>query len=80
MTRVRDAWADGAPHFSAPFVARPVATTLLTLGLALAGVLAYFQLPVAPLRSALIRASSMSIVLRLPAPPGVPVSPGLPAH
>jgi multidrug efflux pump len=49
MTRVRDAWADGAPHFSAPFVARPVATTLITLGLALAGVLAYFQLPVAPL-------------------------------
>ena len=40
MTRVRDAWADGAPHFSAPFVARPVATTLLTLGLALGGVLA----------------------------------------
>jgi multidrug efflux pump len=31
------------------FIARPVATTLLTLGLALAGVLAYFQLPVAPL-------------------------------
>ncbi|MEY2621219.1 MAG: hypothetical protein RIT26_1039 [Pseudomonadota bacterium] len=31
------------------FIARPVATTLLTLGVALAGVLAYFQLPVAPL-------------------------------
>lgn len=31
------------------FIARPVATTLLTLGLAMAGVLAYFQLPVAPL-------------------------------
>ncbi|MEY2780692.1 MAG: hypothetical protein RL307_396, partial [Pseudomonadota bacterium] len=28
---------------------RPVATTLLSLGLAIAGVLAYFQLPVAPL-------------------------------
>jgi len=49
MTRVRDVWAGGAPHFSAPFVVRPVATTLITLGLALAGVLAYFQLPVAPL-------------------------------
>lgn len=31
------------------FIARPVATTLLTLGLAMAGLLAYFQLPVAPL-------------------------------
>ncbi len=31
------------------FIARPVATTLLTLGVAMAGALAYFQLPVAPL-------------------------------
>ncbi|MDI9329785.1 MAG: efflux RND transporter permease subunit [Alphaproteobacteria bacterium] len=31
------------------FIARPVATTLLTLGVAMAGLLAYFQLPVAPL-------------------------------
>ena len=34
---------------SAPFIARPIATTLLTLGLAIAGVIAYFLLPVAPL-------------------------------
>ncbi len=34
---------------SALFIARPVATTLLTLGLALAGIVAYFLLPVAPL-------------------------------
>ena len=34
---------------SAPFVDRPVATTLLTAGLLLAGVLAYRLLPVAPL-------------------------------
>ncbi|MCL2831086.1 MAG: multidrug efflux RND transporter permease subunit [Betaproteobacteria bacterium] len=34
---------------SAPFIARPVATTLLTLGVALAGIVAFFQLPVAPL-------------------------------
>ncbi|HUC71264.1 MAG TPA: efflux RND transporter permease subunit, partial [Stellaceae bacterium] len=34
---------------SAPFIRRPVATTLLTIGLALAGVFAYFKLPVAPL-------------------------------
>jgi multidrug efflux pump len=36
-------------NFSAPFVRRPVATTLLTLGVALAGLAAYFQLPVSPL-------------------------------
>jgi len=31
------------------FIRRPVATTLLTIGIALAGVIAYFLLPVAPL-------------------------------
>ncbi|MFA5982877.1 MAG: efflux RND transporter permease subunit [Methylococcaceae bacterium] len=34
---------------SAQFIARPIATSLLTLGVAMAGVLAYFQLPVAAL-------------------------------
>ena len=34
---------------SGPFIDRPVATTLLTLGLALAGLMAFFQLPVSPL-------------------------------
>jgi multidrug efflux pump len=36
-------------NVSAPFIARPVATTLLTLGVVLAGVVAFFRLPVAPL-------------------------------
>jgi len=36
-------------NFSAVFINRPVATSLLSLGLAMAGVLAYMQLPVAPL-------------------------------
>src|ERR1700728_228994 len=36
-------------NISAPFINRPVATTLLTLGIALAGILAFSQLPVAPL-------------------------------
>ena len=36
-------------NFSAIFIKRPVATTLLTMGLALAGFLAIRQLPVAPL-------------------------------
>jgi multidrug efflux pump len=36
---------------SAPFIHRPVATTLLTIGLALAGGLAFFLLPVSPMPS-----------------------------
>ncbi|MBI1777970.1 MAG: efflux RND transporter permease subunit [Proteobacteria bacterium] len=35
--------------FSEHFIRRPVATTLLTFGVALAGALAFFRLPVAPL-------------------------------
>ncbi len=36
-------------NLSAPFIRRPVGTILLTIGLALSGVAAYFMLPVAPL-------------------------------
>src|SRR5439155_17800169 len=36
-------------NISAPFIKRPVGTSLLTLALALAGGLAYFLLPVSPL-------------------------------
>ena len=36
-------------NISSPFINRPVATTLLTLGIALAGILAFLKLPVAPL-------------------------------
>jgi multidrug efflux pump len=36
-------------NLSAPFIARPVATTLLTIGLALAGLVAFLKLPVSPL-------------------------------
>ena len=36
-------------NLSAPFIARPVATTLLTAGVALAGIVAFFLLPVSPL-------------------------------
>src|SRR2546423_9669235 len=36
-------------NISAPFIARPVATTLLACGLLLAGVMAFRLLPVAPL-------------------------------
>jgi multidrug efflux pump len=36
-------------NLSRPFIERPVATTLLTLGIALAGALAYTRLPVSPL-------------------------------
>src|SRR5450631_116583 len=36
-------------NFSAPFIHRPVATTLLTIAIALAGAVAYSLLPVSPL-------------------------------
>ncbi len=36
-------------NISAPFIRRPVATTLLTAGIVIAGMLAFFNLPVAPL-------------------------------
>ncbi|HVC62985.1 MAG TPA: efflux RND transporter permease subunit [Acetobacteraceae bacterium] len=36
-------------NVSALFISRPVATTLLTIGIALAGMFAFFKLPVAPL-------------------------------
>src|SRR5438876_10337041 len=36
-------------NISAPFIRRPVGTTLLTAAVALAGIVAYLQLPVAPL-------------------------------
>ncbi len=36
-------------NFSAPFIRRPIATVLLTLGIAMAGAAAFFRLPVSPL-------------------------------
>jgi len=36
-------------NLSAPFIRRPIATILLTIGLALAGIAGFFSLPVAPL-------------------------------
>jgi len=36
-------------NFSQPFISRPIATTLVTLGVAIAGVISFFLLPVAPL-------------------------------
>src|SRR6202034_1065444 len=39
----------GRMNISAPFIARPVATTLLTLGIAIAGILGFSRLPVSPL-------------------------------
>ena len=50
-------------NISAPFIARPVATTLFTLGVALAGVLAFGQLPIAPLPQVDIPTISVSASL-----------------
>src|SRR6202041_3122833 len=48
-TRQQAAGEPGGMNISAPFIARPVATTLLTIGIALAGIFAFFKLPVSPL-------------------------------
>src|SRR5580765_1153540 len=41
--------SDHQPSLSEPFIRRPVATTLLTVGVALAGIVAFTLLPVSPL-------------------------------
>ncbi|MES2888825.1 MAG: efflux RND transporter permease subunit [Pseudomonadota bacterium] len=51
-------------NLSAPFVRRPVATLLLTLGLALAGIGAFFLLPVSPLPQ--VDYPTISVSARLP--------------
>src|SRR5690349_2476634 len=44
---LRSGW--GKMNISAPFIRRPVATSLLAMGLLMAGILAYTRLPVAPI-------------------------------
>ncbi len=51
-------------NISAPFIARPVATTLLTLGIAFAGVLAFSKLPVAPLPQ--VDYPTIAVIAQLP--------------
>lgn len=49
--RISGIKAECIVNISGPFIQRPVATTLLTIALAVAGMVAYAQLPVAPLPS-----------------------------
>ena len=51
-------------NISSPFIARPVATTLLTLGIALAGILAFSKLPVAPLPQ--VDFPTIAVIAQLP--------------
>ena len=51
-------------NISSPFIERPVATTLLTLGIALAGILAFSKLPVAPLPQ--VNSPTISVSAQLP--------------
>jgi multidrug efflux pump len=51
-------------NISEPFIRRPIATTLLTLGIVLAGSLAFFQLPVSPLPQ--IDSPTISVSASLP--------------
>src|SRR6476660_2786241 len=46
---MRGRWRGTSMSLSSPFIRRPVATTLLTIGVALAGMFAFGKLPVAPL-------------------------------
>jgi multidrug efflux pump len=62
-TRARDGGAGGM-SFSETFIRRPIATTLLTLGLAMAGGVAYFLLPVEPLPN--IDVPTISVSASLP--------------
>jgi len=50
-------------NISAPFIARPVATTLITLGVGLAGALCFWLLPIAPLPQVDIPTISVSASL-----------------
>ncbi|MGA3005704.1 MAG: efflux RND transporter permease subunit [Acetobacteraceae bacterium] len=51
-------------NVSALFIARPVATTLLTIGIALAGIFAFFKLPVSPLPQ--VDFPTISVMAQLP--------------
>src|SRR6266550_3261709 len=51
-------------NISAPFIRRPVATALLTTALALAGFVAYLQLPVSPLPQ--VDFPTISVMANLP--------------
>ena len=50
-------------NVSAPFIARPIGTTLITIGVALAGVLGFVRLPIAPLPQVDIPTISVSASL-----------------
>jgi len=62
-------------NLSGPFIARPVATTLLTLGVALAGMMGYRLLPVAPLPQ--VEFPTISVQAALPGPAPRPSRPAL---
>ena len=59
---------------STPFIHRPIATTLLTLGLALVGAVSYFLLPVAPLPQVDYPTLSVSASLPGASPDTVPAT------
>ena len=51
-------------NISAPFIARPVATTLLTLAIAMAGILGFSKLPVSPLPQ--VDFPTITVIAQLP--------------
>src|SRR5262249_13890271 len=57
-------WRRTSMNISAPFIVRPVATTLLTIAIALAGILGFSKLPVSPLPQ--VDIPTISITATLP--------------
>ncbi len=76
----RELAPDGTPamNMSAPFIARPIATTLLTVGIALAGIFAFFRLPVSPLPQ--VDFPTISVQAACPAPARTRWPPASPAR
>ena len=64
-------------NISAPFIRRPVATTLLTLGLVIAGALAFYLLPVSALPQ--VDFPSISVTAALPGADPETMSPSVAA-
>ena len=54
-------------NLSAPFIRRPIGTALLTIGLLIAGIAAFFTLPVSPLPQ--VDIPTVSVSANLPGPP-----------
>ena len=63
-------------NISAPFIARPIATSLLAIAVLLAGLMGYRALPVSALPS--VDFPTIQVTTQLPAPAQIPSPPSSP--